>query len=110
MEFADRGAERLRSPKNIEEGAVSYLRETLGIKQVGYRDWITVRVPNAVEADFFKVPTDGRIVMFEILRTAFDGNGNPIRLTVTVLPADRNQLIVNVGDDIPDLQSATQKP
>jgi GntR family transcriptional regulator len=110
VEFANRGAERLRSPKNIDEGAVSYLRETLGIKQVGYRDWVTVRVPNAVEADFFKVPTDGRIVMFEISRTAFDGNGNPIRLTVTVLPADRNQLIVNVGDDIPDLQSATQKP
>jgi GntR family transcriptional regulator len=102
MEFADRGAERLRSAKNIEEGAVQYLRETLGIKQVGYRDWITVRVPNATEADFFRVPTDGRIAMFEIFRTAFDGNGRPMRLTVTVLPADRNQLIVNVGD-VPDL-------
>jgi GntR family transcriptional regulator len=69
---------------------------------VGYRDWITVRAPNAVEAEFFKVPTDGRIAMYEILRTAFDGNGNPIRLTVTVLPADRNEFIVNVGD-VPDL-------
>ena len=102
VEFADRGAERLRSAKDIEEGAVQYLRETLGIKQVGYRDWITVRVPSATEADFFRVPTDGRIAMFEIFRTAFDGNGRPIRLTVTVLPADRNQLIVNVGD-VPDL-------
>lgn len=102
VEFAERGADRLRSSKNIEEGAVQYLREKLGIKQVGYRDWITVRVPNAIEADFFKVPTDGRIAMFEIFRTAFDGNGNPIRLTVTVLPADRNQFTVNVGD-VPDL-------
>jgi GntR family transcriptional regulator len=107
VEFADRGAERLRSSRNIEEGAVQYLRETLGIKQVGYRDVITVRVPNAIEADFFKVPMDGRITMFEISRTAFDGNGNPMRLTVTVLPADRNQLVVNVGD-VPDLKSATQ--
>jgi GntR family transcriptional regulator len=102
VDFADRGAERLRSSRNIDEGAVQYLRETLGIKQVGYRDWITVRVPNATEADFFKVPTDGRIAMFEIFRTAFDGNGNPIRLTVTVLPADRHQFTVNVGD-VPDL-------
>ena len=102
VEFADRGAGRLRSPGNIEEGAVQYLREKLGIKQVGYRDVITVRVPNAIEADFFKVPMDGRIAMFEISRTAFDGNGNPMRLTVTVLPANRNQLAVNVGD-VPDL-------
>jgi GntR family transcriptional regulator len=100
--FADRGADRLRSAKNIEEGAVQYLRETLGIKQVGYRDLITVRVPNTNEAEFFKVPTDGRIAMLEISRTAFDGNGYPMRLTVTILAADRNQLVVNVGD-IPDL-------
>jgi GntR family transcriptional regulator len=101
VEFAERGAPRLMSSKPIE-GAVAYLRETLGIKQVGYRDWITVRAPNATEADFFKVPTDGRIAMFEINRIAYDGNGNPIRLTVTVLPADRNQFLVNVGD-VPDL-------
>jgi GntR family transcriptional regulator len=107
VKFADDGADRLRSPRNIEGGAVQYLRETLGIKQVGYRDVITVRVPNAIEADFFKVPTDGRIVMYEIFRIAYDGNGNPMRLTVTALPADRNQLIVNVGD-VPDLKSATQ--
>jgi GntR family transcriptional regulator len=102
VEFAERGAPRLMSSKPIEEGAVAYLRETLGIKQVGYRDWITVRAPNLTEAEFFKVPTDGRVAMYEIFRTAFDGNGNPIRLTVTVLPTDRNQFVVNVGD-VPDL-------
>ncbi len=102
VEFAERGAPRLMSSKNIEEGTVQYLRDTLGIKQVGYRDWITVRAPNTTEAEFFKVPTDGRIAMYEISRVAFDGNGNPMRLTVTVLPADRNQLVVNVGD-VPDL-------
>jgi GntR family transcriptional regulator len=90
------------SSKPIDEGAVAYLREMLGIKQVGYRDWITVRAPTAAEADFFKVPTDGRIAMFEINRIAYDGNGKPMRLTVTVLPTDRNQIVVNVGD-VPDL-------
>ena len=102
VKFAEQGAPRLMSSKPIDEGTVAYLRETLGIKQVGYRDWITVRAPNAIEAEFFKVSTDGRIAMYEIFRIAYDGNGNPMRLTVTVLPTDRNQFIVNVGD-VPDL-------
>jgi GntR family transcriptional regulator len=97
MEFADRGAERLRSARNISEGTVQYLADTLHIHQVGYRDWITVRAPNASEADFFKLPQDGRVPMYEIFRTAFDGNGAPMRLTVTVYPADRNQFIINIG-------------
>ena len=97
MEFADRGAERLRSARNIAEGTVKYLAEALRIRQVGYRDWITVRAPNPTEEDFFKLPPDGRIAMYEIFRTAFDGNGVPMRLTVTVYPTDRNQFILNVG-------------
>ena len=97
-EFADRGAERLRRPEYIEEGTVTYLRATLGIRQVAYRDWITVRAPNSTEADFFKLPLDGRIPMYEIFRTAFDGNGQPMRLTITVCPADRNQFIVEFGE------------
>jgi GntR family transcriptional regulator len=97
-EFADRGADRLRSVRDIEEGTVQYLTDTLHIKQVGYRDWITVRAPNAAEADFFNLPSDGGIAMFEIFRTAFDGNGQPMRLTVTVCPADRNQFYVDVGN------------
>jgi GntR family transcriptional regulator len=98
MEFADRGADRLRGARNITEGTVQYLAGTLHIRQVGYRDRITVRSPNATEADFFKLPPDGRVPMYEITRTAYDGNGQPMRLTVTVYPADRNQFIVNVGE------------
>ena len=97
MEFADRGAERLRRADNIEQGTVQYLADTLHIRQVGYRDRITMRAPNATEADFFKLPPDGRVPMFEIFRTAFDGNGTPMRLTVTVYPAHRNQFVVDVG-------------
>ena len=76
MEFADRGAERLRSAHDITEGTVKYLRETLGIQQVGYRDWITVRVPSADRSGLLRAapPTAG-IPMLEIFRTAFDGNG-----------------------------------
>ena len=35
--------------------------------------------------------------VFEIFRTAFDQHGEPMRLTITVFAADRNQFIVNVG-------------
>jgi GntR family transcriptional regulator len=97
MEFAHRGAERLMRPSNIDEGTVQYLADTLGIRQVGYRDWITVRAPNAFEADFFRLPSDGRVPVYEIFRTAFDQNGQPMRLTVTVYPGDRNQFIFNSG-------------
>jgi GntR family transcriptional regulator len=102
MEFADRGAERLRSARNIPEGTVQYLANTLHIRQVGYRDRITVRSPNPTEADFFKLPPDGRISMYEITTTAYDGNEQPMRVTVTVYPADRNQFIINVGT-VPEL-------
>jgi GntR family transcriptional regulator len=98
MEFADRGAERLRSARNIDEGTVDYLKQALGISQKGYRDQITVRAPNTTEADFFKLPADGRVPMYEITRTAYDGNGQPMRVTVTVCPADRNQFLVDVGE------------
>lgn len=73
------------------------------MRQVGYRDWVTVRVPNSTEADFFKVPPDGRVAVYEMIRTAFDGNKQPMRLTVTVVRADRNQFIVDVGA-VPELK------
>ncbi len=49
----------------------------------------------------FKLPNDGRVAVIEILRTGFDENGQPIRLTVTVFPADRNKFVINVGQ-VPD--------
>ena len=41
--------------------------------------------------------------VFEIFRTGFDQTGTPLRVTVMVWPADRNQFIVNVGE-VPDLE------
>jgi GntR family transcriptional regulator len=105
MEFADRGADRLRSARNITEGTVQYLAATLRIRQVGYSDRITVRPPNPNEAEFFKLPSDGRVPMYEMTRTAYDGNGQPMRVSVTVYPADRNQFIINVGE-VPPLEEA----
>jgi GntR family transcriptional regulator len=102
-QFALKGAERLLDDKDIEEGTVRYLEEALQLKQIGYRDWITVRAPDLNEIAFFRLPPDGRVQVFEIFRTAFDQNGDPMRVTVTIFPTDRNQFIVNVGD-IPPAQ------
>jgi GntR family transcriptional regulator len=109
MNLVGRGAQKLIEAPNIPQGAVAYLRKELGLEQVGYRDKITVRAPDASEAAFFKLPDDGRVAVFEVRRTAFDQHGNPFRLTISVYPTDRNQFTVNVGrvpDEIPEQSSS----
>ena len=54
--FALRGAERLLDNEDIQEGTVEYLKGALGLTQVGYRDWITVRAPKNNEVGFFGLP------------------------------------------------------
>jgi GntR family transcriptional regulator len=100
MEFALK-ASKLLMAGDISQGAMSYLEEVEGIKQVGYRDWITARTPDLNEQNFFGIEHDATV--FEIFRTAFDETGRPVRMTVTVFPTDRNQFIVNVGN-VPDPQ------
>jgi GntR family transcriptional regulator len=101
MTLFEKGAARLIRAEDIEEGAVRYVEKVLGIKQAGRRDRIIVRVPDGNEVTFFGLPDDGRIAVFEIIRTGFDESGDPFRVTVTILPTDRNQLIMIVGD-VPD--------
>jgi GntR family transcriptional regulator len=108
LSLVERGATRLIAANDIQEGAVEYLRETVGIKQVGYRDTITVRAPDGPEARFFGLADDGRVSVIETRRTAFDAQGLPIRLTVSVYPADRNQLAVNVGAVPPEVADPPQ--
>jgi GntR family transcriptional regulator len=108
MGFVLKGADRLIEASDIKGGTVRYLADTLGLRQVGYRNWISVRAPEATEALFFNLPQDGRVGVFEILETAFDQTGTPMRLTVTIFPTDRNQFIVNIGD-VPEDQSADTK-
>ena len=94
--LADR-APRLLKSDDISEGTVQYLR-SCGIEQAGYRDAIEVRKPDPIETEFFGVPPDGRIELTEIYRVAFDQHHNRVRLTITAYRADRNRLIINVGD------------
>jgi len=97
MDFAtQRGATKLLMADNIKEGMVKYL-ETLGIKQVGWRDTIVGRPPTPHERTFFGVSEKVQVAIFEFRRTGYDEDGTPIRFTVTVYPADRNLFQMEAG-------------
>lgn len=98
MSLVERGARRLIKTQDLSQGTVAYLEQALGLTQAGYRDMITVRAPNDIESSFFGVPSDGRVMILAAVRTAFDQDGKPIRVTVTVYPADRTRFAITAGD------------
>jgi GntR family transcriptional regulator len=98
MRLLEGGAIRLIEAVDIKSGTVRYVEQTLGIQETGLRDRIKVRVPDAPETDFFGLPDDGRIAVFEYIRTGFEVSGQPLRVTVTSYPADRNQFLIESGD------------
>jgi len=101
MDLVLQGAVKLLAPEDISGGAIAYLQETLGLVQVGYRDRILVRPPHEHESRFFDLPDDGRISVVSLMRTGYQATGKgpvPFRVTFTVLPADRNQLVINFGE------------
>ena len=100
MEFVTRGATDLLKPENIDggwRGMLEYLEKALGIRQVGWRDRIMARPPDGTERFFFGLSDKVQIAIFEFRRTSFDEDGKPIRFTVTVYPADRNQFEMEAG-------------
>ncbi|HXW47476.1 MAG TPA: GntR family transcriptional regulator [Streptosporangiaceae bacterium] len=96
MDLVTRGAVRLLEAANVAQGCIRYLRDALGVEQVGYRDLITVRAPNEYESKFFTLPPDGRVAVFETFRTSYDQNGQPMRITTTVYPTDRNEFVIEM--------------
>ena len=93
------GAEDLLHPEDIREGAVKYLASTIGLDQVGYRDLVTARLADDKEQSLFEVTHNHTVI--EVYRTSFAENGIPIRVTVTVFPSDRNQIVYDIGP-VPD--------
>jgi DNA-binding GntR family transcriptional regulator len=101
MEFITKGATKLLMATDVEEGIVRYLADEIGVRQTGYRDWITGRLATDDEQVFFGIGHNAAV--FVASRVAFDQNNKPMRLTVTIFPVDRNQLVVNVGPNVPTL-------
>jgi GntR family transcriptional regulator len=98
MQLVEKGANELILAQDFHDGAVRYIETVLGIRQIGWRDRITVRPPDQNETAFFKLPDDGHIAVFEIIRTSFEESGQPLRVTITTYPADRNEFVVIAGD------------
>jgi len=90
-------AARLLEATSIEEGAIAYLKDKLGIRQVGWRDTIIARPPSAGESAFFGLSDKVQVAVFEFRRTGYAEDGKPIRFTMTVYPADRNQFELEAG-------------
>jgi GntR family transcriptional regulator len=101
MDFITKGATDLLMAKDIEPGAVAYLAEKIGVTQTGYQDVITGRLATDEEQAFFKISHNAAVLVHS--RVAFDQDKTPMRLTVTIFPVDRNQLIVNVGPNVAPL-------
>jgi GntR family transcriptional regulator len=106
MTFVERGAVRLIRAEDIAEGAVSYIEDVLGVKQMGWRDRFTVRLPDVTEVAFFSLPDDGRVPVVELIRTGYDEAGAPLRVTITTFPADRNEFVMEYGQIPPDEPAA----
>ncbi len=102
MVLADRGAERLRSAREIATGTLSYLHDTLGITMETWRARITARSANETEAQFFQLRPGSAVAVAEIFQTYCEQSGTPFCLAVTVYPSDRNLFQVAVGS-VPSL-------
>jgi GntR family transcriptional regulator len=96
-------ANRLLEATTIDGGVILWLKETLGVNQAGWRDTIIARPPDGMERTFFDLSDKVQVAIFEFRRTGYDDDGTPIRFTVTVYPADRNQFELEAGS-VPEVE------
>lgn len=94
LKWVHRGADGLLDPETIPEGAVKLL-ENIGLKQVGYRDVISARLPDDKEQALFNLTHNDTVI--EVYRTSFTEDKTPIRVTITVFPSDRNKIGYDIG-------------
>lgn len=97
MNLVQAGATRLLAAEDIWNGTIPYLADTLAIKQAGWRERLAVRMPDAEEMAFFRLPDSGLIAVIESIRIAYDEKSRPFRVTVTTFPAERNEFVIHVG-------------
>jgi GntR family transcriptional regulator len=99
FDFVTDGATDLVRAEGLPGGAAAYLEQRLGLVQAGYQERILVRPPAKDEAKFLDIPDNERVSA--IARTRYHAARKPFWVTVTVLPADRVELVINSGD-VPD--------
>jgi GntR family transcriptional regulator len=97
MSFVTDGAVRLLEVKDIPDGVRRYLDAALGIKEIGSHDTMKVRPPDRTEADAFGIPDDGRVAVFETRQVGVNAEHKPVRVTISIYAADRNQFSMKTG-------------
>jgi GntR family transcriptional regulator len=105
--WVTKGADKLLDPEDIPEGTVKYLEDSIGLKQVGYEDLISARLPTDKEQVRFNLSHSHTVM--EVFRTSFAEDGTPVRVTVTVFPSDRNQIVYKIGS-VPELRLEPVQP
>ncbi|TDC76960.1 GntR family transcriptional regulator [Actinomadura sp. 7K507] len=92
-------AQALLKSVDIEEGTVAYLQGR-GHVQTGYEDEFNARPPTEEELKFFGLSKDS-LAVIEHRRTAYDQNGEPFRLTITIYKPGANKIRFIAGE-VPD--------
>lgn len=92
-------AQALLKSMDIEDGTVAYLQGH-GHVQTGYEDEFDARPPTDDELKFFGLSKDSLAVIVH-KRTAYDQNGEPFRLTVTIYKPGTNKIRFIAGE-VPD--------
>ena len=106
MTWVQKGATKLLEPKDIPDGTVAYLAQ-FDLKQDGYRDLVSARLPNDTEKDLFNLTHNHTVI--EVYRTSFTADETPIRVTVTAFPSDRNQIVYDIGT-VPERRKEPVQP
>lgn len=78
-------------PGDVAQGVISLMRD-LGYVQVRYTDELVARMPTADEARRMRIQS-GTVPVMVQYRTGYTADGTPVKLTVTVWPADRARII-----------------
>lgn len=107
MQWVHKGAAELLEPKDIPQGTVAYLAQVIDLKQDGYRDLVSARLPNDQEKALFNLTHNHTVI--EVYRTSFTADATPIRVTVTVFPSDRNQVVYDIGT-VPERREEPVQP
>ena len=88
---------KLLAVKDIIEGTRQYLDEAIGVQEIGSHDTMTVRAPTPGEAAASAFRRTGASRSSRPARWA-STRGNPVRVTITIYPSDRNTFSMETGE------------
>ncbi|RIQ29139.1 GntR family transcriptional regulator [Jiangella rhizosphaerae] len=84
----------IMAAENVPEGTTKWMADH-GLEQVGRIDEITARPPSVGEAATLQMSKGVPLIV--LLRTAYTVD-QPVRVTETLFPADRNRLLYELGE------------